>query len=75
MDDEWFWVFTAGVLWKAYQWGDDGRAGSASMDSSGKTQYSGQLAIFQDSLQRMAEREKLSLVEPNDLVNPKETKK
>lgn len=71
MDDEWFWVYTAGVLWKAYTWGDDSRAGAVTTSSDGKTQYTGALGAFRDGLRIMAEREKLPLLEPNDLVNPK----
>ncbi len=71
MDDEWFWVFSAGVLWKAYQWGDDSRAGGVTLTSTGQAQYTGQLGNFRDGIRMMAEREKLPIVEPHDLVNPK----
>jgi len=74
-DDEWFHVFTAGVLWKAYQWGDDGRAGGVTLGSNGQAQYTGQLGNFKDGLRIMAEREKLPLVQPDDLINPKEVNK
>lgn len=46
MDDEWFPVYQNGVLWLAYQYADDARAGSATVDQDGKTQYSGQLGTF-----------------------------
>ena len=75
MDDDWFWVFQAGVLWKAYQWGDDGRAGGVTIGSNGQAQYTGQLGAFRDGIRQMAIHEKLPLVEPNDLVNPKQTEK
>jgi len=71
MDDEWFWVFVAGVLWKAYQWGDDSRAGGVTLTSAGQAQYTGQLGNFRDGIRMMAEREKLPVIEPHDLVNPK----
>lgn len=71
MDDEWFWVFSAGVLWKSYQWGDDQRAGGVQMSANGQAQYTGQLAAFREGIKFMTEREKLPPVEPNDLVNPK----
>lgn len=71
MDDEWFWVFSSGVLWKSYQWGDDSRAGGVTLSSNGQAQYSGALGAFRDGIRIMAEREKLPLLEPNDLVNPK----
>lgn len=75
MDDEWFWVYSAGVLWKAYQWGDDGRAGAVTLGANGAPQYSGQLGAFQDGLRAMREKEKLPLLEPSNQINPKETKK
>lgn len=52
MDDEWFNVFEEGVLWKCYQFGDDPRAGNVAMQQ-GQAQYSGQRAVFEDSLQFM----------------------
>lgn len=75
MDDDWFWVFQAGVLWKAYQWGDDGRAGGVTIGSNGQAQYTGQLGAFRDGIRQMMIHEKLPLVDPNDLVNPKQTEK
>jgi len=72
MDDEWFWVYQAGVLWKAYVWGDDGRAGSVTLGTNGQAQYTGQLGIFRDGLRQMAEREKLPLVDPYKLINAKD---
>lgn len=70
-DDEWFWVFCEGVLWKAFQWGDDNRAGAVTETPNG-TQYTGQAAVFQDALKFMAAHEKLPLLEPHDLANPKQ---
>jgi len=70
MDDEWFWVFSAGVLWKAYLWADDPRAGTATL-ADGKVQYTGQLAVFRDGIRQMAEREKLPVLELHDTVNQK----
>ena len=75
MDDEWFWVFSAGVLWKAYLWGDDGRAGGVTLGANGQPQYTGQLGVFRDGLRIMSEKEKLPLLEPDDLINPKDPKK
>ena len=72
MDDEWFWVYQAGVLWKAYVWGDDGRAGGVTLSSSGQAQYTGQLGVFRDGLRQMAEREKIPLIDPYKLINPKD---
>lgn len=74
MDDEWFWVYSAGVLHKAYQWADDSRAGSATL-SEGKVQYTGQLAIFRDGIRQMTEKEKLPLLDQQDTVTPKAVNK
>lgn len=57
-DDEWFWVYTSGVLWLAYLFGDDQRAGGASVDpTTGKYQFTGQRAIFEANLLIMKQRE------------------
>lgn len=72
MDDDWFWVYNAGVLWKSYLWGDDSRAGGVTVAANGTAQYTGQLGTFRDALRIMAEREKLPLVEPAELINPKQ---
>ncbi len=58
-DDEWFPVYTAGVQWLSYLYGDDARAGSANIDSQGKAQYTGQKAVFESGLQMMRLREPL----------------
>lgn len=70
MDDEWFWVYNAGVLWKAFLWADDSRAGTIQL-VDGKAQYSGQLAVFRDGIRQMLEREKLPVLDQQDLVTPK----
>lgn len=75
-DDEWFNVFEEGVLWVAYQYADDKRAGEASVDvSSGKTQYSGQRGTFEAALAAMADREKLPSINPFDQSPAKEKTK
>jgi hypothetical protein len=61
--DEWFWVFEEGVLWQAYIWGDDSRAGGSTV-SGGRVQYSGQLGNFMAALEEMKTREKLPVAEP-----------
>lgn len=58
-DDEWFWVFKEGVLWKAYQWADDGRAGGVTIAANGQAQFSGQRANFESALAFMKQNEKL----------------
>ncbi len=57
MDDEWFWVYEAGVLWISYAYADDARAGSGSIDAQGRQSFTGQKAIFEAGLQMMRERE------------------
>lgn len=63
LDDEWFYVYQAGVLALAYQYADDPRAGSAQVDSSGRIVWNGQWGIFQAHLAQMRERERLQSVE------------
>jgi len=57
-DDEWFPVYVQGVLYYAYMFADDTRAGSASVQPGG-TAYSGQLGVYRAALNEMALREKL----------------
>lgn len=57
-DDEWFPVYTQGVLYHAYLFADDARAGSATVQPNG-TSYSGQLGVYRSFLNEMALREKL----------------
>lgn len=59
--DEWFHVFQSGLLWKAYQYADDGRAGDAVI-SGEKMQYNGARGQFEANLQDMMSREPLNLV-------------
>jgi len=61
MDDEWFWVYTAGVLWLSYLYADDSRAGSGNAEKRA-AQVSGQKAIFEEGLLQMKEREKLPII-------------
>lgn len=58
-DDEWFWVFQEGVLWKAYLYGDDARAGGVTFNG-GQVQYTGQRASFEAALAFMKANEKLT---------------
>lgn len=62
-DDEWFPVFEEGVLWQAYLFADDRKAGEASGIGE-KMQFSGQRAVFESALQHMREREPLITVSP-----------
>ena len=55
--DEWFHVFMEGVLWQAYLYGDDPRAGSA-VTAGGQIQYSGQLGVFMSAIEEMKRAEK-----------------
>jgi len=62
-DDEWFWVYRSGVLWLAYLYGDDQRAGSIQAQSTGTKgmTFTGQRGVFEANLIKMAQREKLPL--------------
>lgn len=61
MPDAYYPIFTAGVLWLAYQYADDSRAGSCTVDGEGKRQYTGQLGIFQGMIAEMRQGEKVTL--------------
>ena len=58
-DDEWFWVYVSGILYFAYLYGDDQRAGGAQLASNGQVQFSGQRGVFEANMQIMLQREKL----------------
>jgi len=64
-DDVYFNVYREGVLWKAYLYADDRRAGDANIDpKSGRVAFSGQRAVFEAALEIMKQRE------PQILANP-----
>lgn len=71
MDDEWFWVYQEAVLWKAFTYADDTRAGSAQMTSDGKWQYTGKRGEFEAAVQYMREREKLPIFGYQTSPDPK----
>lgn len=57
-NDEYWQVFKQGLLYYAYLWGDDQRAGSLTF-ADGKMQATGQLGLYLYSVQQMREREPL----------------
>lgn len=59
-DDDWFWVYRSIVLYYAYLYADDQRAGSATFGANGAWQFSGQRAVCEANIQLMREREKLA---------------
>lgn len=61
MDDEWFWVFQLGVLWKAQVFADDAKAGQIRFSSDGKLEITGTRGEFEAAIQYMREREKLPI--------------
>lgn len=56
MDDEWFHVFEEVVLWKAYQYADDDRAGGATV-VDGKIQLTGQRGVAAAGIEAMKRAE------------------
>lgn len=60
MDDTWFWVFKSGMLYYAYLYADDPRAGEAVIDDRGSYKFTGQRGVFESNIALMKEREKLS---------------
>lgn len=59
--DAWFYVFEEIVLWEAYRYGDNTRAGEAVV-AGDKVQFSGQLAVAQAAIGEMRLREPLVLL-------------
>lgn len=60
--DVYYPVYQEGVLWAAYRWADDQRAGGAETDENGKTTYTGVLGSFMAMLHDMRRAEKLPLL-------------
>lgn len=58
-DDEWFWVYVSAVLYQAYLFADDGRAGNVQFSDGGRPTYSGQRGVFEANVQLMRETEPL----------------
>lgn len=71
MDDEWFWVYQEIVLWKAFTYADDRRAGDSQMSSDGKWNYSGKRGEAEAAIQYMREREKLPIFGYQTAPDPK----
>lgn len=60
IDDEWFWVYESAVLYFAFVYSDDPRAGSAQADvATGRAAFTGQRGIFEANLAMMRQREPL----------------
>ena len=67
MDDEWYFVYRAGVTWLAYLFGDDDRSGSATALSNGQNQFSGMRGVFESGVSQMRASEPLlSMFPVND---------
>lgn len=71
-DDEWAFVYESGVLWLAYLYADDARAGTSQYGNNGTFTFSGQRAVFEANLQLMREREKLPIIDPRLIPDPKQ---
>lgn len=65
--DHHFAVFTEGLLWRAYKYADDPRAGSIQIVKGGNPVYTGQMGIFFALLQGMMEVEDSTNGEPSML--------
>lgn len=61
LPDLYYPVIQAGVRYLAYLYADDNRAGTATVDQDGKTQYTQALGIFQAAIGEMRRSEKLFL--------------
>lgn len=65
MPDEWYQVFQEGVLWQAYLYADDPRAGQVQVSSDGRATYTGQGGAFMNCINMMRASEPLP-----DLLKP-----
>ncbi len=65
-DDEYFPIYESGVLWMAYLYSDDSRAGAAQIDGKGNMQYSGQRAVFEAGIANMLRREPMPFFQYNN---------
>lgn len=61
--DPWYHVFQSGILWLAYKYADDGRAGEASSRNDGTFSFNGQRAQFEADLIKMRNREPMPVDE------------
>jgi hypothetical protein len=68
LPDAYFPVIEAGVQWLAYQYADDQRAGTATVDQDGKTQWTQQAGIFFGLINEMKRGEKLNLQYPGESI-------
>lgn len=71
--DAWFSVYRDGVMWRAYEFSDDQRAGSVQV-SGQQVQYSGKLASFQAGLVFMRQCEPLPTQNMKVMPDPKKDK-
>lgn len=62
--DQYFSVFTEGLLWRVYKYADDDRAGSIQVVKNGGIVYTGQMGVFYALLQQMKESEDMASGEP-----------
>lgn len=65
IEDEYFHVFNDGVLWRAYQYADDQRAGGSAV-AEGRIQHNGQRGQFEASLLQMKATEESILIDPRE---------
>lgn len=68
-NDEWAWVYEEGVLYYAYKYADDPRAGDVKVDGT-RYSFSGQRAQFEAALQIMREREKMPNFSTRTIAEP-----
>jgi len=67
-DDEWFHVYVSAVLYQAYLFADDGRAGGVQFSEGGQKVFTGQRGVFEANIQHMRETEPM-LVQPSPPVD------
>jgi hypothetical protein len=67
-DDEWFHVYVSAVLYQAYLFADDGRAGGVQYTEGGQKVFTGQRGVFEANIQHMRETEPM-LIQPSPPVD------
>lgn len=70
LENEYFHVFNDGVLWRAYQYADDARAGGSTV-AEGRVQHNGQRGQFESSLLQMQQIEERILIDPRERFDVK----
>lgn len=73
-DDEWFYVYVSAVLYQAYLYADDGRAGGTQYSEGGQRTFTGQRGVFEANIQHMRETEPMLVAQSPPVETSKRLK-